>query len=200
MSVHVNTGNKDALRETFRTYRVQLSPEDVAAKSASIIRRVEALSEVQDARTLHCYWPMVDRGEIDTRPFIHALYDRGVRVVLPVVANFNDEAPTLVHRRYDGPDALRPNRWGLQEPVNTASVPPDALDVVIVPAFGAGRNGHRIGHGYGYYDVFLAPLDVPTVTLVYDACLVDTVPAEAHDVPVSIIVTERETLRPSAAA
>lgn len=200
MPVSANTIHKDALREAFRTYRTQLSPEAAASKSASILRRVEALPEVQDARTLHCYWPMVDRGEIDTRPLIHTLHDEGVQVVLPVVSDFSAEAPALEHRRYAGPDALHANRWGLQEPVNTASVSPDALDLVIVPAFGAGRNGHRIGHGHGYYDAFLAPLGVPTVALAYDACLVDAVPAEAHDVPVSIIVTERETLRPSAAA
>lgn len=200
MTVSVDTDRKETMRAQFRAYRTQLTPEAVAAKSASIVQRVRALPEVQRARTLHCYWPLVDRGEIDTRPLIHTVHDRGVQVVLPVVAHYDDDAPALAHRRYAGPDALRANRWGIQEPVDTASVPPDALDAVIVPAFGAGRNGHRIGHGYGYYDAFLAALDVPTIALVYDDCLVEAIPADPHDVPVSIIVTERRIVRPPADA
>jgi len=198
MTARAETDRKEALRAQFRAYRAQLAPNEAAVKSALIIRRVQTLPEVRRARTLHCYWPLVNRGEIDTRPLIRSLHDRGVQVVLPVVAHYGDEAPALAHRQYTGPDALRVNRWGIQEPIDTASVPPDALDAVIVPAFGAGRNGHRIGHGYGYYDAFLAALDVPTVALVYDDCLVGAVPADPHDVPVSIIVTERRIVRPPA--
>jgi 5-formyltetrahydrofolate cyclo-ligase len=112
---------------------------------------------------------------------------------LPVVTSFTNGTPSMTHRRYEGDEALRPNRWGLQEPIGTDAVPPDALDGIIVPAFGAGRNGHRIGHGRGYYDAFLADLGAPTIALVYDACLVDTIPAAPHDVPMSAIVTEHET-------
>lgn len=198
MAIRADVDSKATLRERFRAYRANLSPEVVTSKSASIIERVQQLPEVQSARTVHCYWPMVERGEIDTRPLIDALHHRGLRVALPVVATFGDDTPSLEHRRYTGPQALQTNRWGLREPVDTDFIPPTALDVVIVPAFGAGRHGHRIGHGRGYYDAFLAPLDVPTVVLVYDACLVDALPADPHDVPVSIIVTEHDTLRPRA--
>jgi 5-formyltetrahydrofolate cyclo-ligase len=137
---------------------------------------------------------MVERGEIDTRPLIRTLHEQGVEIVLPVVTSFSNGSPAMTHRRYTGDDALRPNRWGVQEPIGTDAVSPDVLDGVIVPALGAGRNGHRIGHGRGYYDAFLADLDAPTVALVYDACLVDAVPADVHDVPMSAIVTEHETL------
>ena len=192
--------SKQALRERFRAYRATLSPEAIAAKSASIRERIAALLDVQAAKTIHCYWPMVDRGEIDTRPLIRTLHERGVEMVLPVVTRFDADAPSMTHRRYTGDDALRPNRWGVQEPIDTDIVSPDGLDVIIVPALGAGCNGHRIGHGKGYYDAFLTGLDVPTIALVYDACLVDAVPADAHDVPMSTIVTEHETLDRSVAA
>lgn len=200
MAHSTDTLTKEALRDRFRAYRAQLSSEMREAKSAAIVERIQALPELQRAQTVHCYWPLVNRGEVDTRPLIRTLHGQGVRVVLPVVASFDDEAPVLKHRRYEGPEALRTNRWNLREPVGTEVVSPDALEAVIVPAFGVGRNGHRIGHGYGYYDAFLASIDAPTIAPVYDACLVDTVPADAHDVPVSIIVTERETLRPHSPA
>ena len=87
-------------------------------------------------------------------------------------------------------------RWGLLEPPATApTVAPEAIDLVIVPAFGAGRNGARIGHGGGFYDAFLPTTSAVRVAVVYADCLIDHVPAEAHDAGLDLIVTEREVLR-----
>ncbi len=192
---------KAALRARFRRARAALTEAAYAEKSAAITERLLALPEVDEAAVVHAYWPHVRRREVDVRPLVEALHVRGVTVALPVVASFARGAPRMEHRRYDGPGCLRPNRWGLAEPAGTRAVPPEALDLVVVPAFGAGRNGHRIGHGRGYYDAFLAPLHaaprhVPTVCPVYDTCLVEAVPAEAHDVPLHVLVTETTVLRP----
>lgn len=186
---------KEALRVQFQQRRAALSADAYARKSAAIIERLQALPEIQAAETVHCYWPRTERREVDTRPLIDWLHERGRTVVLPVVTAF-EGAPEMEHRRYEGPESLRTNRWGLKEPEGTETVSPAALDLIVVPAFGAGRNGHRIGHGFGYYDAFLNDLDAVTVCPVYHACLVDTVPAEAHDVPLSVILTEEKVIRP----
>ena len=138
--------------------------------------------------------PLVARREVDTRPLIRTLRSEGRTVVLPVVASFAG-APRLRHVRFEGEDRMRPNRWGIAEPAGAEEVEPEALDAVVVPAFGAGRDGHRIGHGRGFYDAFLAGLDALTVGAVYARCLVATVPAEPHDVPLDLVVTEREVVR-----
>lgn len=192
---------KAALRQRFRAYRRDLSNTDYARTSQAILQRVRKLPELQRARTVHTYWPVTDRREVDTRPLIEQLCDRGVRVVLPVVRAFagasDDPLPAMEHRMYTGPDCLATNRWGLREPQDTPKVSPTELDLVLVPALGAGRNGHRIGNGGGYYDAFLPEVTAPTVALVYAACVVDTVPTEAHDVPVTYITTEDELIHPA---
>lgn len=188
---------KAALRRRFRSQRQALDPQAYAQQSAAIVERAIMLPELEAAQTVHVYWPLVERGEIDTRPLIRWLAAQGKDVVLPAIATFEpDVRPLLRHLRYRGEAALHANRWGVREPIGNETVPPEALDVVIVPALGAGRNGHRIGHGRGFYDAFLAGLAVPRIGLVYAAGLVEAVPAEAHDVPLSVIVTERETIRP----
>lgn len=189
--------DKGALRARSRMYRRSLDTADYERRSAAIVRRAMDLPAVVQARTVHVYWPQAADREVDTRPMADALHEAGRTVVLPVVTSFERGAPAMEHRRYEGRDALTVNRWGLSEPSGTEHVDPDALDVVVVPAFAAGRNGHRVGHGFGYYDAFLAGLNVPTVGLVYDACLVPRVPADAHDVALSTIVTETETVVPS---
>jgi len=183
--------SKDQWRTQFRAYRRNLSASTYAARSALICTRALGLTAVATAAVIHVYWPQTNQGEVDTRPLIGALRGQGATMVLPVVTSYDPAAPAMEHRRYAGPSAMTPNRWGIREPVGTARVSPEDLDVVIVPALGAGRNGHRIGHGSGYYDAFLQSVDAPKVVLVYEHCLRPEIPSDAHDVPGTHVVTER---------
>lgn len=189
---------KAALRARFRAAREALAPEAYAAASEAICARLEALPEIAQARTVHVYWPMVHRREVDTRPLIRRLVARGALVVLPVVAAF-EGAPVLRHVAFRGEEHLRPNRWGIDEPGGPEEVDPARLEAVVVPALGAGRDGHRLGHGRGFYDAFLAGCRAARVGAVYAAALVPALPAEPHDVPLDVIVTEAEVLRPAQA-
>lgn len=187
--------SKDEWRSQFRAYRRSLDATAYAARSNLIAHRSLGLPEVAEAKRVHCYWPLSDRGEIDTRPFIAALRSQHTDVVLPVVTSYDPARPTLEHRRYTGPEALEPNRWGICEPVGTEVVSPDSLDVVIVPALGADRTGHRLGHGSGYYDAFLESVPCPRIALIYEDCMVESLPNAPHDVPMTTLVTERRVIR-----
>ncbi|MFB6279988.1 MAG: 5-formyltetrahydrofolate cyclo-ligase [Salinibacter sp.] len=186
--------SKDAWRTQFRSVRRSWSPEAYRARSSLIGQRVLSLPAVATAQVVHVYWALQERGEIDTRLIIAALRQRGAEVVLPVVQSFDPNTPTLEHRRYDGPSALETNRWGIAEPVHTERVAPAALDVVLVPALGADRSGQRLGHGSGYYDAFLASVSCPRIALVYEDCVVPSLPTAPHDVPMTTLVTEQNVL------
>lgn len=194
MPPSVASPTKDEWRTRFRSYRRGLAPATYRAKSTLICARTAALPAVARAACVHLYWPLADRGEVDTRPLIQTVRGWGATVVLPVVTSFDPAAPTMAHRRYDGPGALSTNRWGLREPAGTPEVPIDALDAVVMPALGADARGTRLGQGAGYYDAFLRDLAVPRILLTYEACVVDALPAEPHDVPVTTVVTERRVL------
>mgnify|MGYP006420608635 CR=1 FL=1 len=185
------TLTKEGWRERFRAYRTSLAPSAYRTRSTLLTHHALAHPAVAVARTVHVYWPLPEQGEVDTRPLVRALRALDKTVVLPVVTSFPPNAPTMEHRRYEGPEALTPNRWGIQEPTNTPRVPPDALDVVLLPALGMDPTGTRIGQGAGYYDTFLPAVDAPRVALVYDACVVASLPADPHDVPATALVTER---------
>lgn len=186
--------SKDERRTQFRDYRRGLSATTYAARSSLIGTRALSLPVVAAASVVHVYWPQTDQGEVDTRLLIGALRGQDATIVLPVVTSYDPASPEMEHRRYAGPDAMTTNRWGIREPSGTARVSPAALDVVIVPALGAGQNGHRIGHGSGYYDAFLQSLDIPKVILVYEDCLCPSVPPDPHDVPGTHVVTERRVV------
>src|SRR5690606_31495510 len=171
---------------------------DVVERSVPTAQR---LTEMGSAWVGHAYWRIRERREVDTRPLIRWLERRGKTTLLPRIVSFREQPDEqrararLSHITYPGEQGLRVNRWGIAEPPPGEEVNPSIIDLVVVPAFGAGRNGHRIGHGFGYYDEFLGNVDAVKVALVYDACLVDHVPHEAHDVPMDVVVTENEVVR-----
>ncbi len=69
---------------------------------------------------------------------------------------------------------------------------------MFVPLACFDRLGHRIGYGAGYYDRSLALLRstkrIHAVGVAYGVCEVATVPYEAHDQRLDVVVTERETI------
>jgi 5-formyltetrahydrofolate cyclo-ligase len=126
--------------------------------------------------------------EPPTRALVDGLRDAGCTVLMPVVA----PGRVLEWVVYDGWDDLESAGYGLLEP-RGARLGPAAVadaDVVLAPALAVDRAGNRLGRGAGYYDRALAPVAVGrVVAVVYDDEVLDDVPAEPHDLPVSAALT-----------
>jgi len=71
------------------------------------------------------------------------------------------------------------------------------VDAVIIPGAGFDAEGNRIGYGGGYYDRLLSSLTrhVPVVAPAYEEQIVESVPAEPHDIRADMIVTDRRVIR-----
>jgi 5-formyltetrahydrofolate cyclo-ligase len=65
------------------------------------------------------------------------------------------------------------------------------VDLVLVPGVAFDRQGHRLGHGLGYFDRFLSrvPKTTPTVGLAFRFQLLDRLPAASHDRAVQTVLT-----------
>jgi 5-formyltetrahydrofolate cyclo-ligase len=58
------------------------------------------------------------------------------------------------------------------------------------------RTGHRLGYGAGYYDRFLAgKIGVRKIGVAFSCQEVEEIPADANDVGMDVIVTEKGILR-----
>ena len=117
-----------------------------------------------------------------------ALARAGLQVLLPVVPPVGRDLDWA-----EDTGRLVPGRFGLLEPVGPR-LGPDALgtvEVVVLPALAVDRSGLRLGRGGGYYDTALvrARPDAVLVALLFDDERVDELPAEAHDRPVTAVVT-----------
>lgn len=89
-----------------------------------------------------------------------------------------------------------PDAMNMPIPATGERAPAERLDAVLVPAAAVDRDGNRLGWGKGYYDRFLETVDGSPliIAVVFESDVVDTVPVEAHDIPVGAVATDSEVL------
>ena len=170
---------RDALDKAFR--------EDAAQRIAG---RALDFSELKDVTPVGGYWPI--RSEVDSRPLMEALLERGQDVALSQILH-----PHLSWRLWQPGDVLIKGGFGVREPGPDApEVFPSAL---LVPLVAFDRRGGRVGYGKGHFDRAIAALDakhpVLTIGLAYAVQEIDRVPVEPHDRMLDVIVTESELIR-----
>lgn len=179
---------KIAFRDRLVTARGHLGLAQIAERARLAAAVLVADPAFRRAATIAAY---VGVGrEPGTGPLLDAAQQAGKRVILPVLLPDND----LEWAQYDGPESLQRAGRGLLEPV-TPLLGPDAIggaDLVLVPGLAVGADGTRLGRGGGSYDRALARVPVGTdvwVVLNHEE-LLDEVPSEPHDRPVTGALTD----------
>ncbi|WP_327068485.1 5-formyltetrahydrofolate cyclo-ligase [Kitasatospora sp. NBC_01302] len=180
--------DKAALRSHLLAERRALSPERRAADALALAER--ALPLAAPGSTVAAYVSV--GAEPGTGPLLELLRGRGLPVLLPVLLADND----LDWARYEGVEQLAPAGRGLLEPTGPRLGPAaiTTADLVLLPGLAVDRRGLRLGRGGGSYDRVLARLaragaEPLLATLLYEAELLERVPAEPHDRPVHAAVT-----------
>ncbi len=125
--------------------------------------------------------------------FLDRLVAHGVQVLLPVARQDADGVPQPMQWGRYQPGRLVAARMGLQEPRQPwlpAGAVADAA-VVFVPALAVDRAGVRLGRGAGFYDrtLPLADSSARLVAVIRDDEIVDEIPAEPHDIPMTHALT-----------
>jgi len=188
--------DKAALRSRLLAARAALSPgqrQDAALALAEHALTLLPASPAAGVTPVVAGYVSVG-AEPGTRALLDALRARGARVLLPVLLPDND----LDWGHYRGAEHLERAGRGLLEP-DGDRLGPEAVAgarLVLLPGLAVDRRGVRLGRGGGSYDRVLArlargggPDRARLVTLLYDAELLEDVPAEAHDRPVDAAVT-----------
>ena len=131
------------------------------------------------------YWPI--KGELDLRPFLSAMHEKGAFIALPVVET---RAAPLVFRRWFPGMKMERGHWNIPVPPETSErlIPRVALS----PLVGWDDAGFRLGYGGGYFDRTLAAINPrPLVIGVgFQSAHIPTIYPQPHDIPMSAIVTE----------
>jgi len=188
------SGTKTDLRAAILSARRQLPAHEHDAEAHALAKHAEAL--FFEGQTVCAYVPV--GSEPGSMELIDSPHRRGVRVLLPVARHdVAGVAQPLLWAEYR-PGALVEARFGLREP-SQPWLSADAVagaTVVLVPALAVDRFGTRLGRGAGFYDrtLPLASPDARLIAVVRDDEVLDRLPAEPHDVPMTHALTPRAGL------
>jgi 5-formyltetrahydrofolate cyclo-ligase len=187
---------KDHARALARTARA--SAYLATPRAGNLLRDrffAELLPQLPAPSIVSVYMPI--RDELDPRPLMERLFERGLTVAVPALAG--PGAP-LAFRRWEPFMTLIPGQLDVPEPTHDAQlVEPD---LVMLPLLAFDRAGNRLGYGRGYYDRTLAVLRktrrVTAVGLAFAAQEMLSVPAGDGDQRLDWVLTEAALIRPRA--
>jgi 5,10-methenyltetrahydrofolate synthetase len=170
--------------------RLRISAEEHERSSRAIVNHVEGILGPIPPQTISAYWPF--KGEVDLRPLMGRLQAMGWITALPSVVRRRSPLEFLEWR--DGMEMdLGP--YDIPVPRNRKVVRPD---VVIAPLVAFDRNNYRLGYGSGFFDITLAALQPPPLTIGvgFEISGVETIHPLPTDIPLNLIVTEAGVWKP----
>jgi 5-formyltetrahydrofolate cyclo-ligase len=172
-----------AIKKAARTQGFAARKRAFAAGQGQAAEILAGFLAVHRGRALAGYMPM--RTEIDPLPAMAA--HQGV-VCVPIIVGAGQ---ALRFREWSPGCAMVAGEFGALIPAEGAWVEPDVL---IVPLVGFDSRGYRLGYGGGFYDRTLEGLrarrPVLAVGFAFAGQEMDTVPIEATDQKLDVIVTE----------
>ena len=178
---------KERQRKQCLAARRELSDAERQAYADTICHTLTTLESVIRAETIFSY--MATWDEVDLSAFHKWAAASGKRICWPVTyprglmeAVVPDAQNAFIKGKFD---ILSP------DPERSRIIPPDEIDVVLVPCVGFDVAGNRLGHGGGYYDRYLLRCPrAKKILVAFEAQKLDEVCVGGCDVAMDCVVTE----------
>lgn len=180
--------DKRILRSAMLAWRGELQETERRAAADRLLGMLRRERLFESAAIVSGFWPINE--EIDIRPLMIELYNRGCRLALPVVQG---KRQRLLFRAWRPGDPLEAGVFGTFQPsASGETIDPDAL---LVPLLACDEDGWRLGYGGGFYDRTLVALrakkKITAVGVGFDGQLVPQVPHGADDQRLDWLLTDQ---------
>ena len=177
---------KEPLRRRIRERLKAMTPEQRATASGRACALLEQRAAWKKASLIFFYAPLPE--ELDIWPLVGDSLAAGKTVALP---RFDPTTQRYVACQIqDIVNDLSHGQFGIREPRgHCIAVPPNRLDLILVPGVAFDLHGRRLGRGKGFYDQMLASVRGTTCGVAFDEQIVETIPVEPHDIHLNCILT-----------
>ncbi len=183
--------NNSSIRSELLLQRKQLNTPQKNFLSDQVCKQILSyftLSDFSSIATYHAIGKEVD---------LSRLIQQSSRLYLPVVKTKN----TMQFNQFRSFHDLTKNKYGILEPQNTPSIKLQELELCFVPLVAFDRKGSRVGMGGGFYDryfEFNRCQQKPTILvgIAYDFQEDDTIQSQPWDIPMDMIITNKEIIKP----
>lgn len=176
--------NKAKLRRALLKTRQSMAVEEWREKSDRICQHLQASPQFTQAQTILAYF------SIRQEPELRSLFkDSKQRWGFPRTV----EKSLLWHSWKPG-EPLQMGDYGIFEPkVDSPSLQPDDVDLILVPAVACDKQGYRLGYGGGFYDRMLSLPEwaaKPTIGIIFKLADLAELPVDEWDVKLQGVCTE----------
>ena len=176
---------KSDIRRKINAMRRMLSEAEKMSAAEEVFARLEQSAAFLMAEHVLMYHSLPD--ELSTHTFLKK-WGSKKHFYLPRVNGVNlDILP------YDE-SRLELGSFHIEEPTGDNTIDANEIEVIVVPAVAYDRKGNRLGRGKGFYDRLLAEAKATKIGVGYEFQLIDSLPAEEHDIPMDIIITQNNTI------
>lgn len=179
---------KKRLRAAIREAGKAVGERERVRISKEVIRRVEDSPRFGTSNVVAAYAALPD--EVSTIALLRR-WSGAKRLVLPAI-----EGGLMVFREYTGEADLNSGAFGIREPRRGRIIPPEEIELMIVPGMAFDPVGRRLGRGKGFYDYYLSSpgaVRIHKMGVCLPHQLVDEVPHESHDVVMDDVITSSMT-------
>jgi 5-formyltetrahydrofolate cyclo-ligase len=184
--------DKDQLRCQLQNNLLEMSEKQRAKKSHKACQNLVSTPEFQDATTVMMYLSLPH--EVDTSDAILAAWQLGKTVAVPKISwQQRHMIPVQINSLETG---FSTEVSGLRNPVTGVPIPLEEIDLVVAPALGFDKKGHRLGRGGSYYDRFFTnkQLKAYRCGLAFQEQVLESIPVMECDEPIDFLVTDKEIL------
>ncbi|MBD5370180.1 MAG: 5-formyltetrahydrofolate cyclo-ligase [Bacteroides sp.] len=176
---------KREIRRKIRAMRQMLSEAERMSAAEEVFARLEQTAAFLMADKVLMYHSLPD--ELSTHSFLRKWGARK-HFYLPRVNGVNLDILPYNESR------LELGSFHIEEPTGEDTVDPQEIELVVVPAVAYDRRGNRLGRGKGFYDRLLGDVKATKIGVGYEFQLMDELPAEPHDVPMDMVITQTTTI------
>jgi 5-formyltetrahydrofolate cyclo-ligase len=184
---------KNEIRAQMKTFLAGLDPMNRHARSLNACHQLASTREFKSAQLIMLFISM--KSEVETSALALTAWQEGKSIAAPRTDWAGKRMEPVEIRSLD--TGLEETPQGIREPLAGSRVPIDMIDLIVIPGMAFDRRGYRVGKGVGFYDRFLSQTDFRGVRvgLCFQEQLLSTpIPVEEHDIPMDLIVTDREII------
>lgn len=176
---------KREMRSKINSFNKDLENKDFSKEDSLIINKVLKSDQYRTSKTILLYYPM--SNEVNTISLIEQSLREKKTVCLPKI---KDGSMIFVPIDKDWKNKLYTNNYNIKEPISNQILNEFNECLMIVPNLGLGRDNTRLGHGKGFYDIFLQnKKSIFKMGICRKHVLFDSLPTEKDDILLDIVIS-----------
>ena len=185
----MNNMDKKTLRKEILSNRSNLKKEVRVHSENLIFDQLCQMNAFSHANVIASFVSF--RDEISTDAINRFILESGKTLLLPYISMQTKE---MTFHKVNALDELIVNTYGIPEPNPEIHEGFDIqkIECVLTPGLGFDKQGYRLGYGGGFYDRLFQTIKktIPKIGIAFSIQLVDTLPIETFDSPITHLITE----------